>query len=272
MTLPQVSVIVTTKNEEKNIDNCLGSVQRQTYPQDLIEIIVVDNASTDRTKELARRYTESVFDKGPERSAQRNFGVRQAHGEYILYLDCDMILHNDVVKDCVDRIKENPDILGLYISEKVLGEGYFCRVRNFERSFYDATVIDCIRFLRKETFICLEGFDVTLSGPEDWDFDKRLRAKGRVDLTRTPIFHNESDFNLKKYITKKGYYAQTFEAYAQKWGHDDPDVRKQLGLGYRFFGVFWENGKWRRLISRPDLALGMYFLRFLVGLQYLRKS
>lgn len=101
----QVSVIITTKNEEANIKNFLKSIRNQTYPKDKIEIIVVDNNSTDRTKEIVVRYTENpngnsfafhgvkVYNYGPERSAQRNFGVKQAGGKYILYLDADMILY-----------------------------------------------------------------------------------------------------------------------------------------------------------------------------------
>jgi len=55
--LPIVSVVITTKNEENNIENCIKSVKNQAYPP---ELIVVDNNSTDRTKELARKYTDKV--------------------------------------------------------------------------------------------------------------------------------------------------------------------------------------------------------------------
>jgi glycosyltransferase involved in cell wall biosynthesis len=58
-----VSVIITTKNEEKNIGNCLKSIKEQDYPQNLIEIIVVDNNSTDKTKDIALTYTDQVFDR-----------------------------------------------------------------------------------------------------------------------------------------------------------------------------------------------------------------
>ena len=73
--LPLVSVIVTTKNEEKNIANCLKSIKNQTYKN--IEIIVVDNNSDDRTKEIAGKYTDKVFNHGPERSALRNLGAER---------------------------------------------------------------------------------------------------------------------------------------------------------------------------------------------------
>ncbi len=78
--LPLVSVIVTTKNEERNIENCLKSIRNQTYKN--IEIIVVDNNSDDRTKEIAKKYTAQVFNHGPERSAQRNLGAERAESKY----------------------------------------------------------------------------------------------------------------------------------------------------------------------------------------------
>jgi glycosyltransferase involved in cell wall biosynthesis len=274
-----VSVIITTKNEEKNIENCLKSIKEQDYPKDLIEIIVVDNNSADTTKEIALHYTNQVFDKGPERSAQRNFGVEKSSGEYFLYLDADMTLHADVIKDCVEKISVIPveteiqsnNIVALYVSEIVMGEKYFSRVRRFERSFYDATVIDCARFIEKSAFQKVGGFDENLTGPEDWDLDKKLRQLGKTSLVTTPIYHNEAEFDLKKYLDKKGYYAKKFDTYIAKWGKNDPDLQKQFGLYYRFFGVFVEKGKWEKMFAHPLLTAGMFMLRCLVGLKFLMR-
>ena len=143
---PLVSVVVTTKNEERNIETCLRSVLLQTYSP--IEIIVVDNASTDRTKDIARTFTDNVFDRGPERSAQRNFGMlNAARGRYVMYVDADMISSRDLIDACVSRMSVG-DCVALHIPEIVLGRSYFSRVRRFERSFYDGTVIDAARFFR----------------------------------------------------------------------------------------------------------------------------
>lgn len=268
---PFVSVVITTKNEEKNIENCLKSIKEQTYPQDKIEIIVVDNDSTDKTKEIAKKYTNLIFDKGPERSSQRNFGVRQSNGEFFLYLDADMVLHKDVIKECVEKIG-NRQLVGLHIPEIITGDGFWSRVRRFERSFYNATPIDCVRFVKKEKFLEVGGFDETMTGPEDWDFDKKIRSAGKVALIKNPIYHNETEFNLAKYLSKKAYYAKSFDKYIEKWGKGDPDIKKQFGFYYRFVGVFIENGKWKKLLSHPILASGMYFLRFLVGLKFLARN
>lgn len=146
------------------------------------------------------------------------------------------------------------------------------KVRDFERSFYNATVIDCVRFVRRDKFFELGGFDDNLTGPEDWDFDRRIREVGRVGITDSLIYHNEGQFNLRKYVNKKLYYAQSFDKYLQKWGQDDPIIKKQLGLWYRFVKVFMEHGKWKKLLHAPWLTLSMYFLRSMVGIRFLLKN
>ena len=85
-----VSIIITTKNEQDVIKDLLKSIKGQTYKN--IEIVVVDNNSTDKTKEIAGRYTKLVFNKGPERSAQRNYGVEKCTGSFVVILDADMQL------------------------------------------------------------------------------------------------------------------------------------------------------------------------------------
>jgi glycosyltransferase involved in cell wall biosynthesis len=235
-----------------------------------MEVIIVDNASDDRTKEIARNFTDRVYDHGPERSAQRNYGVMQAKGIYVLYLDADMILSDTVVSDCFEMC-ESESLAGMYIPEIIVGNGFWIAVRNFERSFYNGTCIDGVRFIRRELFLELGGFDLSLTGPEDWDLDRRVNDAGRTAVARSPLHHNEGDFEFRRYLAKKSYYAGTFENYIAKWGAGDPVIKKQLGPLYRYLGVFIENGKWKKLITRPHLAGGMYLLRFLVGVQYLRK-
>lgn len=292
---PLVSIVITTKNEEKNVPNVMKSIQNQTYKN--IETILVDNGSEDKTKEIAKQYTGLVFDKGPERSAQRNHGmITKSHGKYVMFIDCDMVLSPNLVKESVVKLEQS-NYVALHIPEVVLGKGYWSKVRRFERSFYNGTVIDGARFFLKETFKSAGGFDETMSGPEDWDIDKKMKQRGKIGLLKAnedtakwkmlefiklkgvnprqygvSIYHNEADFDLKKYLNKKGYYATSFDAYIQKWGKSDPDLKKQLGLGYRFFGVFLEQGRWLRLLRHPFLTWGMLYLRFAVGIQYLNRK
>lgn len=267
---PLVSVIITTRNERANIGSCLSSIKKQTYNQEDIEIIVVDNNSTDETKDIARQYTDNVYNFGPDRSAQLNFGVKLAKGLYILFPDADMILSKEILSECVKKC-ETEGIDGLYTPERVVGKGFWIKVRDFERSFYDASCIDCVRFIKRDIFLSIGAFDESLDfGPDDWDFDRRVRRLYKVNITKSPIYHNEKEFNLRRYLKKKAYYVKSFDKYIKKWGKDDSIVRKQLGFWYRYFGVYLENGKWKKLIIHPLLTFGLYFLRFLVGVQYIK--
>lgn len=266
---PLVSVVITTKNEEKNIDNCLTSIQHQTYPKESIEIIVVDNDSADATKDIAHRYTKKVLNKGPERSAQRNFGASKSMGKYYMYLDADMILNENVVSECVEAVEKDSAIVGVYIPEIVMGDSFFSKVRRFERSFYNGTVIDCVRFVPLKIFQKVNGFDESMSGPEDWDFDKKIRQLGKTSIIKSVIYHNEAEVAISSYLKKKGYYAKSMQRYVSKWGKTDPDTQKQLGLWYRYIGVFTEKGKWIELLKNPHLAFSMFALRILVGSMYI---
>lgn len=263
-----VSIIITTRNEEENIAACLRSVKNQNYPPNKLEIILIDNNSTDKTKEIASQFTSLVFNQGPERSAQRNFGISKSRGKYILYLDADMTLNEEVISECMQRCK-NEGLVALYIPERIIGTGFWIKVRDFERNFYNATCIDAVRLVLKESALKIHGFDESLNGPEDWDFDRRIGECGEKEIINVPLYHNEGTFNLKRYLQKKGYYSRDFRRYMAKWGGGDEIIRKQFGFWFRYFEVFIENGKWKRLLRYPILAMGMYILRATIGIIYL---
>lgn len=80
-----LSVVVITKNEEDNIDECLGSVYGWAD-----EIIMVDDESTDKTVELARRYTNQIFRRKMDNEGiHRNWAHTQARNEWVMILDAD---------------------------------------------------------------------------------------------------------------------------------------------------------------------------------------
>lgn len=265
---PLISIVVTTKNETRNIGKCLRSIRNQNIDSGKVEIIVVDNKSKDNTRQIARKFTNLVYNRGPERSAQRNYGAKKSKGMYFMYLDADMSLAPGLLKEAIGRFKKDLSLVALYIPEIVTGNSFWTNARRFERSFYNATPIDCVRIVRKKVFQDVGGFDESMTGPEDWDFDKKIRKAGKVGIIMSPIYHDESEFSLFYYLKKKNYYGKSFRTYIKRWGGDDPDIKKQFGILYRFLIVFIENGKWKKLINHPILTCKMFFLRFLVGIQY----
>lgn len=284
-----VTVIITTRNEEQNIDACLLSIQKQTYPS--IETIVVDNNSSDKTKEVAQSLGARVYNKGPERSAQRNFGAGKAKGAYLLFLDADMELTPKVIEECVQLIEKlritnyelgkkmrntsAPRSLGevgqsaikqsiyvaLVIPEQSFGIGFWAKCKALERSYYlNVPWIESARFFERKAFQKAGGYDETLTGPEDFEFPQRMKqifgesSVGRIDAY---IRHNEGTLSLAKTLRKKYYYGKKMAEYRKK-----PAAKgyfeKQSSL-WRRYSLFL--GKPSIVFRHPVLFVGMIIMK-----------
>lgn len=248
-----VSVVVTTKNEEKRLEALLDSLKAQTYPN--IEIIVVDNNSIDSTKKIAVKYTERVFNCGPERSVQRNFGVLHSQGDYILILDADMELEPTVIEECVNVVQYDPELKALVIPEESFGQGYWAKCKWLERSCYIGDdAIEAARFFDKTVFVEFGGYDANLTGGEDWDLPCRIKKRYKIGRIQSLIRHNEGNLTLKKIFTKKYYYGGKMTNYLKK--HQQSPLNQQTIYFLR--PAFYRS--WKHLLSHPIILLGMIFV------------
>lgn len=251
---PLISIILTTKNERENISRFLKSVKKQSYPN--IEIIVVDNRSSDQTKTLARRYTRKVYDFGPERSSQRNFGAKKSKGDYLVFLDADMELGRGVIEDCVGTI-EKEGRKALTIPETTIGESFIAKIRKFEREMYMGDFsFEVPRFFEKSAFWEFGGYDPKLTGPEDYDLPYRLSKKYKIARSSEYIFHHEEKLSLGKLLRKKYYYAKNGAFYATK----HPKMVWVQGT-ILFRKVYFKN--WKKFLKNPFLGISFIFVRFL---------
>ncbi|MGE5691559.1 MAG: glycosyltransferase family 2 protein [Pseudomonadota bacterium] len=109
---PSISVVVPTLNAAKYLDECLGSVRAQDYPQDLVEVLVVDGGSTDATVEIARRHGARVL-ANPLRTGEsgKAVGVRAATGDLVLMVDSDNVLVGDDWLRRMVRPLEDPEVI-----------------------------------------------------------------------------------------------------------------------------------------------------------------
>jgi glycosyltransferase involved in cell wall biosynthesis len=258
-----VSIIVPTKNSSNFLEDCLRSIKNQSY--DNIELVVVDNFSTDNTKLIATEYTDNVYSIGPERSAQRNFGARKSNGDYLLFVDSDMRLSEDVVSSCIRTIGSNIRRGGVIVPEESFGVGFWAQCKKLERSFYiGIDWIEAARFFDRYAFRNVGGYDEGMISGEDWDLSQRIKRK--YDLGRIPelIYHNEGNPSLKKIVKKKYFYAKHFSNYTLKQNTND-DVLKQTGIIHRY-KLFFNNP--RKLFNEPITGLGMLFMKtceFMIG-------
>lgn len=253
--MPLISVIITTKNEEANIKRFLMSLKNQTTKD--FETIIVDNHSTDKTVEIANKFTDRIYLKGPERSAQRNLGVEKAKGKYVLIVDADMEFSPGVLGSCLDSIK---NYKALIIPEKTVGNNFMANIRKFEREMYmgDAT-IEVARFFVKEVFCELGGYDLSLTGTEDYDLPKRIMDKyGRnsIGWAKQWIFHHEDGLTLIKQLKKKFYYAEKSVLYVKK----HPDLI--LIQGNMLIRLAYIRN-WKKFLQRPLLASTFVFIKVL---------
>jgi glycosyltransferase involved in cell wall biosynthesis len=252
----RVSVIVTTKNNHATLDACLKSISKQTYAN--IELLVIDNSSTDDTKDIAGRYTSHVYNREPERSVQRNYGVAKATGKYVAIIDSDMELEPEVIAACVAAMNRDTDAAGVIIPEQSFGQGFWAQCKRLERSFYvGVDGIEAARFFKRDVYMDVGGYDESMVSGEDWDLSRRVGEQGRIVRVDTFINHNEGRLNLWRTLKKKAYYARQAKHYLAKNALDS-QLSKQVSPLKRYKLFFSKPG---RLFERPLTGIGMLFMK-----------
>jgi glycosyltransferase involved in cell wall biosynthesis len=247
-----VSVIVPARNSADTIGACLRSIRDQSYEQ--VELIVVDNGSSDGTPLIASEIADRVLDTGPERSAQRNAGARAASGEYLVFIDSDMLLREDVIGDCVAEAEAGAD--AVVIPEVSFGVGFWARCKALERSCYHGDeTIEAARFFRREMFLRVDGYDETIPfGPEDWDIHERVRsAGGRIERAKAMIDHDEGALAFGELMARKYYYGKATERYIRN--HGRLATRQLTVLRPAFLR------HWRTLARHPLTAAAMLVMK-----------
>lgn len=212
---PLVSVIIPTKNSYCTISQCLNSLRKQTY--DNIEIIIVDNHSTDATLTIAHNFTDKVFTMGPERSSQVNFGVTKASGKYIYRVDSDFVLESDTISESV-KIAELNDYAAVLIhntSDPTIG--FWAKVRKFERDMYQEDDLNvAVRFVRRDIFLLVGGLDPDLHFAEDYDLHNRIVRNYRIGRTNAKEVHIGEYRSIKEIASRYYYYGKSIGLFLRK--------------------------------------------------------
>jgi len=250
MKAPLVSVIVPTYNSEKFLEGCLESIKKQTYPN--IELIVVDNHSKDRTKEIAKEYTDNVFNQGPERSAQVNFGVEKSSGDYVYKVDSDFILDPEVVKQCMQEVQKGCDAVVVHNSPDVR-VSWIAKIRKFEVDMYKYDIThSSARFVKKEVYEKIGGFNEKITAGEDYDFQNKLNRGGyRTGFIEAEALHLGEPTNFWKHMLKYYTYGKDFVNYQSE---NKEESKEQLGF---LRGVYARN--WKKFLKYPLLGMGFLF-------------
>jgi glycosyltransferase involved in cell wall biosynthesis len=242
-----VTVVVPTRNSARTLERCLLSLRAQTHP---CTVVVVDNFSADATQAIARRHADVLMIAGPERSAQRNLGAAAHPAALLGFVDSDMVLAPEVVEQAAAAIAAGHG--AAIVPERSVGEGFWARVRGFERAFYTGSDgVEAPRFFAAGVLDATGGFDETLDAGEDWDLGRRAARLASVARVQAFIDHDEGRVRYLDACRKKGSYAEGIVRFAAKhrgaaWNSllDRPYLRRP-----------W------KLLRRPHLGAGLLALK-----------
>jgi len=236
---PLVSIIIPTYNYGGYLPVALNSCLQQTYKN--IEIIVVDDGSTDNTGEIVKQYEGKVLYIYQDRSgvsAARNKGLEYAKGDFIGFLDADDYLTEDAISTRLDIFLKNPHIgavLTETYSKKGMEGALSCRPRfkndRASGKFYEDLILGRLPFatcaiLIKGTIAKQYRFPVGLSNGEDVAYFCKVFFSTTVYYTKRPtavtLWHEDSlrhnieelkrqDIGLVKTILNDPFYKGSLE-------------------------------------------------------------
>ena len=253
--VPTVSVVIPTWNSAKSIRTTLASITNQTYPS--IEVITVDRFSSDDTELIIRQNfpDATIIRTGGERSLQKNTGARSAKGKYVYFVDSDFVVERGVIAEAVAACEGGFEgaIIHNTSDPRV---SFWSRVRKLERdTYYRDPEHVAVRFVRRDLFFRVGGFDEDIIAGEDYDLHTRVLLSGaRLCWVRGLEFHVGEPKRLTDVVTKHIYYGKNVLNY----------VRKQFRLR------LWQLSPFRRsyvsnmhmFFENPSLLVGFVLYQY----------
>lgn len=176
-----ISVIVPVYNQAEYLSEALESVIAQTYKH--WECIIVNDGSTDRTEESARKYIEKdarfkyIIQTNAGLPAARNSGIANCSGEYILPLDADDYIHADYLQKAVDEFNKDQFVKLVYCNARKFGtQNGRWELPDFDYiKLLRANIIFCSALYKKSDFLEAGRYDESMRiGLEDWDLWIRM--------------------------------------------------------------------------------------------------
>jgi glycosyltransferase involved in cell wall biosynthesis len=214
-----VSVIIPNYNHADYLPNAIDSVLQQVYEP--VEVIVVDDGSTDHSGQVAARYGSHIhyiWQENRGLSAARNTGLRAAKGEYIALLDADDMLEPDFMAILVGLLADNPAVDGVICGYRFVDDEMNplpqAEARDLPAHTLYATLLDGnflvpeSILLRRHCYIVAGPFDEKLRACEDWDMWLRISRQFTIIstprlLTRHRILPGSMSSNPERMLTNR---------------------------------------------------------------------
>ena len=267
--MQKISVIIPTYNRCNTIERAVRSVLIQTYGE--LEVIVVDDGSTDRTEEIIRGIEDSRVkyykkENGGVSSA-RNTGVRYADGDMIAFHDSDDSWREDKLEKQMEYWREHPEFAMVYCGYELHRDGRTSMMippaidsKELEGDIFLAllkrnTIGAPTMVMRKNSFVAVGGFDESLKSLEDWEFVLRFAKQyqiGFVDEVLVDAFQTEGSISAS--------FARHFEVRC-KLIADYKEVMLQAGIFNEVVGDLFVSAEKCGILEQVKRMLMMYLQR-----------
>jgi cellulose synthase/poly-beta-1,6-N-acetylglucosamine synthase-like glycosyltransferase len=229
--LPGVSIIVPTLNSESTIDECLRSILELDYPEQLLEVIVIDGGSTDRTNELAKAHPVKLVFSQLNPPAAYNRVLKDIENPIIGLIDSDAKVEKQWLRKLVKHL-DDPKVAGASGTVETWNSGRLVpRVVGYELSYRYRRLPGTVErvatmnlLLKKQVTVEIGGFDEALPTQYDTDIGARLAQAG---------------------------YSIAFDAEAVCYHFHRPTLRKFFKQQYKY-----GQNTWKLYFKHPKLARG----------------
>jgi glycosyltransferase involved in cell wall biosynthesis len=203
----QVSAIITAYNYGKYIERAIRSLIHQNFPKDRYEIIVVNDASTDSTKEILENYKDEVrvinLEKNVGLAEARNIGIKKAKGQFVVFIDADDYVHTDMLYVQSLFLTENNDLDAVAVDYYLVDD----KERHIELVSAKEKPIACGIMFRKERLIDIGMYDKSFKAREDEDLRIRFMKKYDIYNIILPLYrYRRHDNNLTNNKEKMDKY------------------------------------------------------------------
>ncbi|WP_211589807.1 glycosyltransferase family 2 protein [Microbispora sp. H11081] len=208
-----ISLVVPCYNAAKTLRLCLESVLAQTRLPD--EIVVVDDASTDGSVEIAEELGCRVVRLPENRgvSAARNAGIDATKGDLIFFLDSDVALRPDAVAKAAEILEHDPEVgcvHGVYDTVPLIDDGpvewyRILHAVHWRRRHLGEvnSVVFALAAIRRDVMLAAGRFDERLRDCEDVEYSSRLAVRSRIVLTDTVVGRHDDGSRLLPILTEQ---------------------------------------------------------------------
>ncbi len=229
----KASIIIPTYNHAQYIIKAVESALNQRFEHDF-QVIVVDDGSTDDTRNVLQPFMKKIiyhYQENQGLSSARNAGIKLAHGDYLLFLDADDIIAEDMLRIMLKAMEDNHKFIATVCKHKYFTETpdtcheeqdlTFQIIKHGDLLHHNLMPINSVLF-KSEVFAKVGLFDPKLTSLEDWDFHLRATMIGDYLVINNTLAYvrkhpNQMSANRKRMFKATVDVYQKVIKYSQEW-------------------------------------------------------